>query len=130
MKTSRKEMMINADVYLIFQNLLDDLMESSTPEIKNVLQELKHWSLNSEQIMESIIPQIQKIESHKKAEPLVIGVMYYFLAKIFAKRKDFALSLNLLEKSESHLTRQNSDLAQMLNKEIYMIKMAYHYSDN
>jgi hypothetical protein len=56
--------------------------------------------------------------------------MYYFLAKIFAKRKDFALSLNLLEKSESHLTRQNSDLAQMLNKEIYMIKMAYHYSDN
>lgn len=130
MRTAKKEVIINADIFNVFQGLLEELIAKNTGDTQNFLQELKLHLTNFDRSVEPIISWVKTLEKEKKPNFLIIGVAYFFISKIFSKRKDFTLGLNMLEKAEKFLDQHDKTLSRLLAKETYLLKMAYHYSDN
>lgn len=130
MKTDKKEMRLNSDVYQIFSGRLFELQGVSRGEPQSLLFELQGFLDSGATDVEGFFEKFLALEKAKKLDALTLGVVYFFLARIYSRRKEFALSLSLLEKSEAYLAEENQELSLLIGKETYVLKMAYRYSDN
>ncbi|HCL57993.1 MAG TPA: hypothetical protein DHW82_13440 [Spirochaetia bacterium] len=124
-----KQIVINADIFILFKTLLDDMIQNAGGKTRKILTELR-IGLQSDSSLRDSLDEVSYLENSKNSDPIVIAVCYFFIARSFSKRSDFIISLELLERAEMLLMESQPDLAELLKKEIYVLKMAYHYSEN
>lgn len=130
MRSAQSEIIINEESYLLFSDLLYGFMQKSTGDLKQLLASLKRLVFQNDSYIEHFWHNFRKLEKENKIDVLLKGVVFYFVAKIYSRRKEFSLSLNLLEQSEQLLAPLVEDAAMALRKEIHILKMAYHYTEN
>ena len=131
MKTQKPDIMINPDVYDIFIQELNKLYQNVENPARKLLKELLLIIQQNNTSIEPFYFQLRQFQKNTTLDPLTAGVIYFFIAKFYAFRKDFGVSLTLFEQAEQYLEiSKTPDLAKIIHKDLYVLKMAFHHTDN
>ncbi|PKL13115.1 MAG: hypothetical protein CVV50_03760 [Spirochaetae bacterium HGW-Spirochaetae-6] len=130
MRSAQSEIIINEESYLLFSELLHGFIQKNTGDLKQLLTSLKRLVFQNDSYIENFWYNFRKLERENKIDALLKGIIFYFVAKIYSRRKEFSLSLNLLEQAEQLLAPLVEEAVMALRKEIHILKMAYHYTEN
>jgi len=131
MNEVEKRVTINYDSYLFFKTILENEIDHSPEgEAKNLLKEI-YWHIQTNStFVEGVYQRVKKLQKGKKLDEFSLGVIDYFLARIFAQRKEFHISLKLLREATDLFKDREPVYLEALNKEISILKLADHYTEN